>query len=113
MISSAIWSGIYKHEYIFQRPAKVHEPLGRVHFVPVLIYSKLHDKNHVITYTTNIHEKHTSTTNFDSARVFSSFIWLAETDYYLCQIQTFKKTNAFKIIQLRSFTYFSFGYHEI
>ena len=41
----------------------------------------------LIIYTKNI----TTTTNFDSVRVFSSFNWLAETDYYLCQIQTFSR----------------------
>ena len=37
----------------------------------------------IICNTKNI----TKTTNFDSACIFSSFNWLAETDYYLCQIQ--------------------------
>ena len=50
----------------------------------------------------NIHENITTTTNFDSARIFSSLSWLAETDYYLCQIQTFSKSNCFKIIQLKT-----------
>ena len=31
----------------------------------------------------------TTTATFDSALVLSSFNWLAETDYYLCQMQTF------------------------
>ena len=37
----------------------------------VLIYSKLHEKNDVITYILIIYTKNiTTTTNFDSARVF-------------------------------------------
>ena len=42
----------------FQRLPKLHEPVGRVQFVvlQVLIYSKLHEKNYVITYI-NIREK--------------------------------------------------------
>ena len=46
----------------------------------------------LIIYTKNI----TTTTNFDSAHVFSSFNWLAETYYYLCQIQTFFRTTLSK-----------------
>ena len=48
----------------------------RVHFVvfenlQVLIDSKLHEKNDVITYILIIYTKNiTTTTNFDSARVF-------------------------------------------
>ena len=46
----------------------------------------------LIIYTKNI----TTTTNFDSAHIFSSFNWLAETDYYLCQIQTFSRPTLSK-----------------
>ena len=34
-------------------------------------------------FINNIHEKHNYNKKFDSARFFSSFNWLAETDYYL------------------------------
>ena len=44
--------GINKPELIFQRLTKLHEPVGRVQFgvfdLQVLIYSKSHEKNHVI-----------------------------------------------------------------
>ena len=48
----------------------------------------------------NIHENVTTTTNFDRARVFSSFNWLAETDYYLYQIQTFSRPTLSKSFSL-------------
>ena len=38
----------------------------------------------------------TTTTNFDSARVFSSFNWLAKIGYYLPQIQTFSRPTLSK-----------------
>ena len=60
----------------------------------------------------------TTTTNFDSARVFSSFNWLAETDYHLCQIQTFSRPTLSKstltlsksFIQNHSFQNHSFNH---
>ena len=72
------------------------EPVGRVHFVVfekftcAYLFQIAREKSCdyvLIIYTKNI----TTTTNFDSVRVFSSFNWLAETDYYLCQIQTFSR----------------------
>ena len=87
--------GINKHEKIFQRPTKVHEPMGRVHFLVVQNFTSVYlfqiarEKSCdylLIIYTKNI----TATTNFDSARVFSSFNWLAETDYHLCQFKLFQ-----------------------
>ena len=74
----------------------MHEPVGRVHFV---VFEKFtsdylfqigREKSCdylLIIYTKNI----TTTTNFDSAHIFSSFNRLAETDYYLWQIHTFSR----------------------
>ena len=70
--------GINKHEQIFQRPKKVHEPIGRVDFVvfekftSTYLFQIVREKSCdylLIIYTKNI----TTTTNFDYARVFSSF----------------------------------------
>ena len=44
--------------------------------------------DYLIIYTKNITK---TTTKFDRTRVFSSFNWLAQTDYKLCQIQTFSR----------------------
>ena len=55
MISSAVWNKQTGVKF-FKDDQKVHKPEGQVQFVvfeknvQVLIYSKLHEKNHVITY---------------------------------------------------------------
>ena len=52
-----------KHEKIFLKNNKIARALraraicGNWKNKQVLVYSKLHEKNHVITYTNNIHEK--------------------------------------------------------
>ena len=52
---SLVQFGINKHKKIFQRLTKLHEPvkgecnLGSLKNSQVFIYSKLHQKNHVIT----------------------------------------------------------------
>jgi len=54
-ISSAIWNK-QKHEQIFQKPTKVHEPVGQVHFVVPEKFTSAYPfqiawENHVIIYT--------------------------------------------------------------
>ena len=45
-----------------------------------------------------IHEKHNYNNKFWQREGFSSFSWLAETDNYLCQIQTFSRPTLSKSI---------------
>ena len=55
VVSSAIWNK-WAGINFFQRPTKLREPVGLVQFVvfeqinECLFISKLHEKNHVITY---------------------------------------------------------------
>ena len=74
----------------------MHKPVGQVlfavfeKFTGAYLFQIAWEKSCdylLIIFTKNI----TTTTNFDSVRVFSSFNGLAETDYHLCQIQTFSR----------------------
>ena len=83
----------------------MHEPIGRVHFVDFEKFTSAYlfqiAREKSCDYLLIIYAKNISTaTNFDTARVFSSINWLAETDYYLCQIQTFSRPTLSKSFSL-------------
>ena len=76
MISSAIWNK--QARVNFQRPTKVHEPVWRVHFVVLEKFTSAYlfqiAREKSCDYLLMINTKNiTTTTNFDSARVFSLF----------------------------------------
>ena len=85
--------GINKHEFNFSKTNKsvVFQKFTISAYLLQIAREKSCDYL-LIIYTKII----TTTTTFDSARVFSSFNWLAETDNYLCQIQTFSRPTLSK-----------------